>query len=108
MKKILVIITLFTIAFYSFAEPNDCVPVLIQDIPPGMSIEKWDDEYESCAFYEWHIYFPETWDAVEFDYILDLNPMENTDALMIYVPGDDGEKEILGYAYQPITGKMTI
>ena len=108
MKKILVIITLFTIAFYSFAEPNDCVPVLIQDIHPGMSIEKWDDEYESCAFYEWHIYFPETWDAVEFDYILDLNPMENTDALMIYVPGDDGEEEILGYAYQPITGKMTI
>lgn len=108
MKKILVIITLFTIAFYSFAEPNDCVPVLKQDIQPGMSIEKWDDEYESCAFYEWHIYFPETWDAVEFDYILDLNPMENTDALMIYVPGDDGEKEILGYAYQPITGKMTI
>ena len=108
MKKILVIITLFTIAFYSFAEPNDCVPVLIQDTNPGTSIEKWGDKYKSCTFYEWHLFFPEAWDAVEFDYILDLNPMEHTDALMIYVPSDDGEKEILGYAYQPITGKMTI
>ena len=108
MKKILVIITLLTIAFYTFAEASYCVPELTLEAHSGMSIEKWDDEYESCAFYEWHIYFPETWDAVEFDYILDLNPMENTDALMIYVPGDDGEEEILGYAYQPITGKMTI
>ena len=111
MKRFLIILALLVTSFYALAADHDelCTPEQVFEILSSRQIEKWGSDYQSCKIYEWELHFPEEWTAVEFEYTIDLNPLEHTDALEIYIRGEDGiMHEQLNYAFQPTIGKFTI
>lgn len=107
----LFLLCLMTVSFTAFAAdgcddfPGDKDPI----INPGSPIVFWGEDYQACQYYEWHLFFPEEWEYVEFDYVLDLNLSGAIDALMIYAADESGtEVEQLHYEYSPKAGKLTI
>ena len=111
MKKILILVGLIVISLgiYAADYEEECTLVYNDVFGYSSTIEHWGQDYVPCTAYTYYVSFPEEWRAIEIDYVVDLNPLESTDILEIYmVDEDDTEVERLGYNYQPTTGKMTV
>ena len=46
-------------------------------------IEVWGNDYEACMYQEWDLVLPNGINAIEINYIVDLNPISFIDALYI-------------------------
>ena len=113
MKKIfLILLSVVALSVNMFAgggDEPDCDIVLTSLTNSSSPIEVWEDDYQQCLYNEWDVTFPESWEYVDLDYIIDLNPTAAMDALYIYIEDENGqEHEVLHYLYQPIAGRITL
>ena len=111
MKKILSLVGLIAISLGMYAAEHEEECTLVNDdvFDYNSTIEHWGQDYVPCTAYTYHVDFPEDWSAVEIDYVVDLNPLESTDILEIYMVDENNtEVERLGYSFQPTTGTMTV
>ena len=111
MKKILSLVSLIAISLGMYAADNEEECTLVNNDVFGYNstIEHWGQDYVPCTAYTYYVIFPEDWSAVEIDYVVDLNPLEATDILEIYMVDENNtEVERLGYSFQPTTGTMTV
>lgn len=111
MKKILSLVGLIAISLgmYAAEHEEECTLVNNDVSDYNSTIEHWGQDYVPCTAYTYHVNFPEDWSAVEIDYVVDLNPLESTDILEIYMVDENNtEVERLGYSFQPTTGTMTV
>ncbi|MBQ8099755.1 MAG: hypothetical protein IJ169_00520 [Paludibacteraceae bacterium] len=106
MKKSVLNILLAILPLPLFAECPVVQPVITQ---PGTTIECWGDDYDECIIKEWNFSIPEDFNYVEFEYIIDLNPIGARDALLIYTEDENHtEHDVLNYNYQPMTGRIQV
>lgn len=112
MKKILILLSVvvFSLNIYAGGDYDvDCDLVLTPYPNTSSPIEIWEENYQPCLYNEWNVTFPESWEYVDLDYIIDLNPTAAMDALYIYIEDENGqEHEVLHYLYQPIAGRITL
>ncbi len=112
MKKILILLSVvaFSLNIYAGGDYDvDCDLVLTPYTNTSSPIEIWEENYQPCLYNEWNVTFPESWEYVDLDYIIDLNPTAAMDALYIYIEDENGqEHEVLHYLYQPIVGRITL
>lgn len=112
MKKILILLSVvaFSLNIYAGGDYDvDCDLVLTPYTNTSSPIEIWEENYQPCLYNEWNVTFPESWEYVDLDYIIDLNPTAAMDALYIYIEDENGqEHEVLHYLYQPIAGRITL
>ncbi len=112
MKKILILLSVvaFSLNIYAGGDYDvDCDLVLTPHTNTSSPIEIWEENYQPCLYNEWNVTFPESWEYVDLDYIIDLNPTAAMDALYIYIEDENGqEHEVLHYLYQPIAGRITL
>ena len=112
MKKILILLSVvaFSLNIYAGGDYDvDCDLVLTPYTNTSSPIEIWEENYQPCLYNEWDVTFPESWEYVDLDYIIDLNPTAAMDALYIYIEDENGqEHEVLHYLYQPIAGRITL
>ena len=103
------IITILCLLFPLFAQAEqDCPIILPTDTDPSSPIAIWGADYQPCMYKQWYLNLPED-QYIEFDYTIDLNPINVNDFVAIYVYNDQSQLvEILNYQYQPMIGTTQV
>lgn len=104
------IITILCLLFPLFAQAEqDCPIILPTDTNPSSPIAIWGADYQPCMYKQWYLNLPEDREYIEFDYTIDLNPINVNDFVAIYVYNDQSQLvEILNYQYQPMIGTTQV